>query len=103
MTSGRRLARAVYNAAVRPAGPEPMITTLRIVMRLQNGRMAGRQDLDGEDLRSCHSAILPSCNLEMLVDDLLQVILLGEADDGFDDLSAFEEEQGRDAANLEFE
>ena len=27
MTSGCRLARAVYSAAVRPAGPDPMITT----------------------------------------------------------------------------
>ena len=29
MTSGFRLARAVYSAAVRPAGPDPMMMTLR--------------------------------------------------------------------------
>ena len=29
MTSGCRLARAVYSAAVRPAGPDPMMMTLR--------------------------------------------------------------------------
>src|ERR1700674_3235390 len=73
MTTGCRLARAEYKAPVSPAGPEPRTTTLRVA------------------------------NLEMLVDDLLQVILLGEADDGFDDLAPFEEQQCRDAANLERE
>src|SRR5690554_1440666 len=29
MTSGFRLARAAYSAAVSPAGPDPMMTTLR--------------------------------------------------------------------------
>ena len=30
MSSGCRLARAVYSAAVRPAGPDPMMMTLRV-------------------------------------------------------------------------
>jgi hypothetical protein len=55
------LARAEYNAEVRPAGPEPMMTTLRVV------------------------------NLEMLIDDLLQIIFLGKADDRLDNLATFEE------------
>ena len=32
MSSGCRFARAVYRAAVRPAGPEPMMMTLRGVI-----------------------------------------------------------------------
>ena len=32
MTSGLRLARAAYSAAVSPAGPEPMMMTWRSVL-----------------------------------------------------------------------
>src|SRR5262245_9301999 len=39
----------------------------------------------------------------MLVDDLFQVVLLREADDRFDHLAAFENQNRRDAADLEFE
>jgi hypothetical protein len=53
-------ARAAYRAAVRPAGPEPMMTTLRV----------GK--------------------LEMLLDDLLEVFLRRQADNLVDDLSVLE-------------
>src|SRR5690242_19985580 len=46
MTIGFRLARAVYNAAVSPAGPEPMMTTLRdmLVEHLLERVLVGQSD-----------------------------------------------------------
>src|SRR4051794_5924489 len=65
MTSGLRLARAVYNPAVSPAGPDPMMMTLR-TWRLVPSTLSG----------------------DVLVDDLLQRVLVGEPDDLLDDLAA---------------
>src|SRR6185436_14127461 len=73
MRSGARLARAAYRAAVRPAGPEPMITTLR-------------------------SAIVVS---EMLVDQLCDVFLRREPDHRFRQLAVLEQQQRGNAANHE--
>src|SRR3954469_6049387 len=74
MIRGLRFARAVYRAAGRPAGPDPMTMTLRTSHTLLgNG----------------------------LVDDLLQHILVGDTYDLCDDLTALEEEQRGDAADAE--
>src|SRR5262249_55610205 len=55
-TSGRRLARAVYSAAVYPAGPEPMMITLRNeVSVLTCGPSVGRmRGYGGRVQRGCH-------------------------------------------------
>ena len=103
MTSGCRLARA----------------------RVQSGGQTGRAGADDDDvtvmaLDSRESGIgnwkwaigmvidsrLPNSRFrfsEVLVDDLLEVFLRREADDRLDDLAALEEQQRRDAANLELE
>src|SRR4030095_7216152 len=63
--SGVRLARAVYNAAVNPAGPDPMITTLR-------------------------SATSAS---EMPLDQLRDVVLAAQTDDRLGELALLEQQQ----------
>src|SRR3954471_14441804 len=73
MTSGLRLARAAYSAAVSPAGPDPIMTTLR------------NRDMSEARRRS-----------DVLVDELLQFGFVGEPDDLFDQLSALEQEQRGD-------
>src|ERR1700722_7058832 len=73
MRSGAMFARAVYKAAVKPAGPEPMMTTLRV------------------------------CKLQVLLDDLLEVVLRRQTDNLVDDLSVLEQEDCGDAPNLELE
>src|SRR4051812_44184784 len=74
MTSGFRLARAVYSAAVSPAGPDPMTMTFR-----------------DATLRN------------VLVDDLLQRVLVGESDDLLHDLATLEQQQRGNAADAELE
>src|SRR6266852_2185049 len=73
MRSGAMFARAAYKAAVRPAGPEPMMTTLRV------------------------------CKLEMLLDDLLEVFLRRQANNLVDDFSVLEQQDRGNAANLKLE
>src|SRR6266478_5854843 len=73
MRSGAMFARAAYSAAVRPAGPEPMMMTLRV------------------------------CKLEMLLDDLLEVFFRRQADDLIDDLSMLEQQDRGYASNLKLE
>src|SRR4029453_3021436 len=80
MSNGLRFALAVYSAAVSPAGPEPMMMTLRVMGML---------------------ATLGGTGLDVLVDQLLERGLVGEADDLLDDLTALEEQQRGDAANAE--
>ncbi len=87
MTSGFRLARAEYSAAVRPAGPDPMMMTfLRQVNADAKDNAIGNRAFDITDV---------------LVDDLLERVLVGEADDLLDDLAALEEQQRRNAADAE--
>ena len=78
MTSGFRFARAEYSAAVSPAGPEPMMTTLPVCAHVP-----------GRDGYTCLSM------------QLLQRVLVGQADDLLDDLAALEEQQRRNAADAE--
>src|ERR1700730_755855 len=73
MRSGAMFARAEYRAAVRPAGPEPMMMTLRV------------------------------CKLKMLLDDLLEVFFRREANDLIDDLSMLEQQDRWYAPNLKLE
>src|SRR5260221_2205357 len=73
MRSGAMFARAVYRAAVRPAGPEPMMMTLRV------------------------------SKLEMLLDDLLEVFLRRQAYDLIDDFSLLEQQDRWYASNLKLE
>src|SRR5580765_684703 len=82
MTSGFRFARAVYSAAVNPAGPDPITMTFRTTAP-RSSRV---------------SRLSPPTSLcDVLVDDFLQRILVGETDDLLDDLAALEQEQRRDA------
>src|SRR5687768_15598808 len=67
MTSGFRLARALYKAAVRPAGPEPITITLR-------------DDMGEPDPEMSH----------VFVEQLLQGVLVGESDDLLDELATLE-------------
>src|SRR5215203_1209355 len=76
MTSGCRLARAVYRAAVNPAGPEPIMVTLRI-----------------EEWGS----------LEVFVDYFPDFVLRHQAHDLVDHLAALEQEQRRDPADVELD
>src|SRR5579859_5021296 len=80
MRSGAMFARAVYRAAVRPAGPEPMMMTLRV-----------------------SKLTLRVSKLEMLLDDLLEVFLRRQADDLIDDFPLLEQQDRWDASNLKFE
>src|SRR5258706_15863180 len=73
MRSGLRLARAVYNAAVRPAGPEPMMTTLR-------------------------SAILLN-RIKLLVELLCDFFLRRQTDDLIGEFSVLEDQHRRDSAD----
>src|SRR5579871_6777923 len=43
ITRGERLARAVYTAAVRPAGPDPMMITFRALMNVALVVVAARR------------------------------------------------------------
>src|SRR5262245_30672124 len=59
-TSGCKLARAAYIAAVHPAGPDPMITTFSAItlLRVQDAHYQGQS---GHTLvASCN--VVPSCN-----------------------------------------
>src|ERR1700687_3350764 len=73
MRSGAMFARAAYRAAVRPAGPEPMMMTWRV------------------------------CKLEMLLDDLLEVFFRYQANDLIDDLTILEQQDRGYASNLKLE
>jgi len=85
MTSGFRFARALYSAAVSPAGPDPITITLRTCPdTICSPRPA---------LRSC----------DVLVDDFLERVLVGQTDNLFDHLSALEQEERRNAADTELE
>src|SRR5438128_1407392 len=74
MSSGLRLARAAYNAAVSPAGPDPMMVTSRCAL------MRG---------------------LCVLVEQLLEMIFVREPHHGLHDLSALEDQDRRNPANAE--
>src|ERR1700687_5173026 len=73
MRSGAMFARAAYRAAVRPAGPEPMMMTWRV------------------------------CKLEMLLDDLLEVFFRYQANDLIDELTILEHQDRWYASNLNLE
>src|SRR5215510_6425866 len=79
-SSGVRLARAVYSAAVSPAGPEPTITTLR-----------------SATLRSA----LGHAASDVPIDQLRDVVLAAQADDRLGELALLEEQQRRNAAHSE--
>src|SRR3954468_7770845 len=84
MTSGFRLARAEYSAAVSPAGPDPMTMTLW-------------RDIVASDLQPSTFSLVSY----MFVDHLLERVLVGEPDDLLDDLAAFEEQQRWDPTDAE--
>src|SRR5262245_16700987 len=81
MTSGLRLARAEYSAAVRPAGPEPMMMTFFV------------EDIGGDRAVGelvTHSPTHQSS--DVFVDDPLEDVFLREPDDRFNDLPALEQQ-----------
>src|SRR5688572_32012295 len=80
ITRGCKLARAVYSAAVSPAGPEPMMMTSRC----------------GEDMSAVGSA-----TSDVSVDHLFQGILVGKPDHLLDKLPALEEQERGDASDTE--
>src|SRR3972149_6434825 len=86
MTSGFRLARAAYSAAVNPAGPDPMMTTLRVV-----------------DMKAAAEPVLANCELsipsDVPIEHLLQHALVDEADNLIDDLPVLEEHNRGDSAH----
>src|SRR3954470_2377161 len=71
MRRGFRFARAVYSAAVSPAGPEPMMMTLRVIGNFATCRLGS----------------------DVLVDQLLEGRLVRQTNDLLDDLPALEEQQ----------
>src|SRR5689334_21256655 len=76
--SGVRLARAVYSAAVKPAGPDPMMTTFR-----------------SATLRSALNCV----RFEMPLDQLGDVVLRTQPDDRLRELAFLEDQQRRDPAH----
>src|SRR3990167_7362653 len=86
MRSGCRLARAAYRAAVRPAGPDPMMTTVRTDMHVRRGGFSRPQ--------------IPRV-LNVFVDCFLDVFLRHQPDERLDDLAPFEQQQRRNAPHAE--
>src|SRR5262245_21135987 len=76
--SGVRLARAVYSAAVKPAGPDPMMTTFR-----------------SATLRSALNGV----RFEMPLDQLGDVVLRSKTDDRLRELAFLEDQQRWNAAH----